>query len=126
MFLSRLDLRPEHEEGEGAGDENADAPPLGADVTEAGSTSNLNASRRRSRLFDLTRLRHASVEERIEALRRIRTEQRSGSAASNEEDRQGRARLSDRLRDRFRVRTRTAQRSSERSASALTEPPHNN
>lgn len=104
--LSRLDLRPSQDEGGDVGnegDENSESPPLGADAGEAGDHA--NSSRRRSRFFDLARLRYAPVEERIEALRQLRTEQHQGLA----EDGHGRAKLSDRLRDRFRIRTRAAQ-----------------
>lgn len=114
---SRLDLRPE--QGEGGDDErneNSEAPPLGADVNDNAESS--NSSRRRSRLFDLHRLRHATVEERIEVLRRYRTEQRSGSSASNEDEGRDRSGLTNRLRDRFRIRTRAVQRSSERTGSS--------
>lgn len=124
-FTSRLDLRPEHDGAEHTGGDNTDAPPLGAEVNEAGDPS--NSSRRRSRFFDLARLRHATVEERIEALRRIRlSEQRSGSSASNDEESQGRAKLSDRLRDRFHVRTRAAHRSSEQASSVSAAPADTN
>ncbi|KAK7740239.1 hypothetical protein SLS63_001439 [Diaporthe eres] len=115
--LCRLDLRPE--QGEGGDDErneNSEAPPLGADVNDNAESS--NSSRRRSRLFDLHRLRHATVEERIEVLRRYRTEQRSGSSASNEDEGRDRSGLTNRLRDRFRIRTRAVQRSSERTGSS--------
>lgn len=114
--LCRLDLRPG--QGEGGDDEhdgNIEAPPLGADVNDTGESS--NSSRRRSRLFDLHRLRHATVEERIEVLRRYRTEQRSGSSASNDEEGRDRSRLTNRLREKFRIRTRAVQRSSERTVS---------
>ncbi|KAL1861632.1 hypothetical protein Daus18300_008748 [Diaporthe australafricana] len=107
------------EQAEGGGDEsneNNEAPPLGADINDTAESS--NSSRRRSRLFDLHRLRHAPVEERIEVLRRYRTEQRSGSSASNEEEGRDRSGLTNRLRDRFRIRTRAVQRSSERTGSS--------
>lgn len=114
--LCRLDLRPEQGEGgEDEWNENSEPPPLGADVNDAGEPS--TSSRRRSRLFDLHRLRHATVEERIEVLRRYRTEQRSGSSASNEDEGRDRSGLTNRLRDRFRIRTRAVQRSSERTGS---------
>lgn len=65
--------------------------------------------RRVSRLFDLNRLRHASVEERIEVLRRYRTEQRGeeGAGGDGGDDRSRRARVADKLREKFRIRTRT-------------------
>ncbi|CAN8103801.1 unnamed protein product [Discula destructiva] len=118
--LCRLDLRPEHEDIAPRDEEHLDAPPLGAESNEAGESS--SSSRRRSRFFDLARLRHASVEERLEALRRIRTEQRAGLSASFEEETQGRLKLSDRLRDRFHIRTRTAQRTAEQTRISSTTP----
>jgi hypothetical protein len=58
----------------------------------------------------LNRLRYASVEERIEVLRRYRRESQrqasGGSALDGEDERKQSAKLSNRLRDRFRIRTR--------------------
>lgn len=105
--LCRLDLRPEGEKA--AGSEDAElAPPLAAEGAEAEPSA---SQRRRSRLFDLHRLRHASAEERIEALRRYRSEQQGQPEGSVEreaepDERGRRARLADRLRDRFHIRTR--------------------
>ncbi len=87
-------------------------------------------SRRSSRFLDLHRLRHASIEERIEILRRHRSQQQqqqqrrapsrssggtdgtdgtnttaaTGGGADGEAE--GRRRLADRLRERFHIRTR--------------------
>ncbi|KUI60672.1 E3 ubiquitin-protein ligase RNF13 [Cytospora mali] len=108
--LCRLDLRPDQGEGgEGGNMGREEAPPLGADHEGVDSS---HTSRRRSRLFELHRLRHATAEERIEALRRYRSEQRQGATGSIEDESHTRARLTDRLRDRFHIRTRTAQHSS--------------
>lgn len=109
VVTSRLDLRPEEGEGEGGETEHDGATQLGVDM-EVGELS--RATHRRSVLFELRRLRHATVEERIEALRRYQTEQRQGSSRSNEEESHSRARLTDRLKDRFHIRTRAGQRSS--------------
>ncbi|KAK1827592.1 hypothetical protein QBC39DRAFT_174779 [Podospora conica] len=103
--LCRLDLRPE-KTADGGPDE---PPPLAADFDDASSA---RGDRRRSstpRILDLHRLRHASVEERIEILRRHRSQQQEQVSAEpeSEEQRGRRARLADRLRDTFRVRTRT-------------------
>lgn len=84
------------------------SPPLGAEGNEAAG-DHASTTRRRSRLFELARLRHASVEERLEALRRIRTEQGAGATGSSEEENQHRAKLSKRLRDKFHVKTGAAQ-----------------
>ncbi|KAK0706838.1 hypothetical protein B0T26DRAFT_743973 [Lasiosphaeria miniovina] len=126
--LCRLDLRPQ---GQDASDTMEDsgqlAPPLAGDLAEPEAGSNGGSTtppRRRSRLLDLHssrlldlhRLRHASVEERIEILRRHRSQQQQASAVSEQQqspgdgdadERSRRARLADRLRDKFRIRTRT-------------------
>ncbi|KAK3683572.1 hypothetical protein B0T22DRAFT_252088 [Podospora appendiculata] len=125
--LCRLDLRPQGENTE-ASTANSDtlpqlAPPLAADFTDheeaSGSGSQQQQRRRSSRLLDLHRLRHASVEERIEILRRHRSQQQASAATQQhqqqqphaegaESDERGRrARLTDRLRVKFRIRTRT-------------------
>ncbi|KAI1805741.1 hypothetical protein F4811DRAFT_560952 [Daldinia bambusicola] len=107
--LCRLDLRP-HEEGEGDNDgiwpsihpdpvnnnpvDSHLAPPP-EDEVEA------SQRRRRSRLLDWNRLRHATVDERIQALRQYR--QTQGVTA---EDQNRHAKLSDRLREKFHIRTR--------------------
>ncbi|KAK0704975.1 hypothetical protein B0H67DRAFT_366801 [Lasiosphaeris hirsuta] len=110
--LCRLDLRPA---GEKVGTDNAEdplqqPPPLSAyDAEEAGAPS--RERRRSSRILDLHRLRQATVEERIEILRRHRSQQQasttSQSSEGDSEERGRRARLADRLRDTFRIRTRT-------------------
>ncbi|KAK3988128.1 hypothetical protein QBC44DRAFT_309664 [Cladorrhinum sp. PSN332] len=111
--LCRLDLRAQSEQG----GSNADdlAPPLAGEWSEGGATSSATATttqqRRRSyRLLDLHRLRQASVEERIEILRRHRSQQQELTAAAtateSEEQRGRRASLADRLKDKFRIRTR--------------------
>lgn len=106
---SRLDLRPQSEQGEDL------APPLSdvwnGDLEGSASTSTTIQQRRRSyRLLDLHRLRQATVEERIEILRRHRSQQQeresATAAADSDEQRSRRASLADRLKDKFRVRTR--------------------
>ncbi|KAL1876913.1 hypothetical protein VTK73DRAFT_8990 [Phialemonium thermophilum] len=118
--LCRLDLRPRDGDPESA--TNVDEltqlpPPLEVDGGDAAS-NNHSQRRRSSRLLDLHRLRHASVEERIEILRRHRSQQQQSavtaatgvsdreSSSADLSDRHGRARLADRLRERFRIRTR--------------------
>ncbi|KXX73428.1 E3 ubiquitin-protein ligase SDIR1 [Madurella mycetomatis] len=134
--LCRLDLRPHDEQSTSASSDSDDNPlqlPPPLSITEwqdpaaapnpTTTTSNTTMMttqqqqqrRRSSRFLDLHRLRNASVEERIEILRRHRSQQqhqRRESAASGgdeTEEQRGRraARLADRLRERFRVRTRT-------------------
>ncbi|KAG7108486.1 hypothetical protein HYQ44_012460 [Verticillium longisporum] len=61
-------------------------------------------------LLDLNRLRNASVEERMQALRDYRREQRAHAApegsSEHEVDARGRrAKLADKLRDKFKIRT---------------------
>jgi hypothetical protein len=122
---SRHDLRPDTaanaEAGE-AGPTGNDglSPPLnevGDDApqgSEEATDDPTNARhRRRSRLLDLTRLRHAPPDERIAALRQLREQSRAegeptvGEAAEDPVAQQTRrTRLTNRLRDRFRVRTR--------------------
>lgn len=117
LLNSRLDLRPRREDG--SIDESSDgeslAPPLGSDGQDSDSGSQ---RRRASRLLDLGRLRHASAEERILALRQYRTEQRARNQHRGSDDDtetttsvtdpdtgRRRVKLSDRLRDKFRIRT---------------------
>ncbi|OAA66470.1 ring finger domain protein [Niveomyces insectorum RCEF 264] len=132
--LCRLDLRPDRGATDGAGASDSSQahmpPPLDADEAGLASAESYGAAghrRRSSRLFDLNRLRHASVEERIEALRRYRVENQAESqaeahdatSAHGSEDEQNRsAKLTKRLRDKFRIRTRAqSPESSRRSRS---------
>ncbi|CAK7216905.1 hypothetical protein SBRCBS47491_002982 [Sporothrix bragantina] len=133
--LCRLDLRPNDGETDSVAAEGdaSMAPPLDAEASTSAAVAATDASsadasgagnRRRTRLFDLHRLRHATAEERIEALRRYRAENQaengvdagaetgfSGSTANGEED-HNHERLSRRLRDKFRIRTRAQSPSS--------------
>ena len=111
---SRLDLRPGGKGGEmsttstvSTVEEAYFPPPLDLDGHDSDESS--THRRRVSRLFDVNRLRHASVEERIEALRQLRTEQQAEGSTSDvgAEERSRRARVTDKLRDKFRIRTRT-------------------
>ncbi|KAK4240286.1 hypothetical protein C8A03DRAFT_13378 [Achaetomium macrosporum] len=132
--LCRLDLRPHNEE---TADPNNDpflrSPPLAAaenwnahgdgsnntDHHSGSAATNSSQERRRSsRFLDLHRLRHASIEERIEILRRHRShhqrQQQQRESAQHavdgngeaEDQRGRRARLSDRLKEWFHIRTR--------------------
>ncbi|GAB1312989.1 Receptor-like proteiny region, transmembrane domain-and RING domain-containing protein 2 [Madurella fahalii] len=128
--LCRLDLRPQDEQSTSASsdpDENPLQLPPPLSITEwqdptavpnstnTATTATQQQRRRSSRFLDLHRLRNASVEERIEILRRHRSQQQqqqresSGSGGGETEEQRGRraARLADRLRERFRIRTRT-------------------
>lgn len=110
--LCRLDLHPPKsidDDDDDDGDSAQLPPPLGADPGFEGSARGANRENQRHlRFFDLSRLRHASTEERIEVLRRYRTESREGlpSHADAEEERSRTSQLSARLRERFRVLTR--------------------
>lgn len=117
--LCRIDLNPggsteTAEDGE-AGHEEGEATLQTVDAIE--SSPNQNNTNRHSRgltgyLSDIRGARNAPVEERIEALRRLREsqqqrQQNGDDAAAAAEDTQGRRRhLAMRLRDRFRIRTR--------------------
>ncbi|CAF3502235.1 hypothetical protein SNK03_000398 [Fusarium graminearum] len=115
--LCRYDLRPGKgaapEEGD-AGDSSSLPPPL---VLEEGAENDAPQSSHRnrlSRLFDINRLREGTVEEQMDALRRMRTvanenehqERASVGEAIDGESRGQSARFAARLRDKFRIRTR--------------------
>ncbi|KAI0806494.1 hypothetical protein GGR55DRAFT_210897 [Xylaria sp. FL0064] len=119
--LCRLDLRPPEEiEGEENGDAastqdatvTADghlAPPTGTHQDNAPESTGAGEEthrRRRSRLFDWNRLRHASVDERLHALRQYRQSQQASDLASSAADDERRhSRLTGRLRERFHLRS---------------------
>ena len=141
IVSSRLDLRPQPEaDGEGDigdesltslrdGDESASSPdpaststsaPAESDVEMTGAhlganlNVNQNQRRRRSRFLpDWNRLRHASVDERIQALRQYRQSEQqeaadatAGSSDSpGTNDRTGHTKLTSRLREKFRILT---------------------
>lgn len=106
---SRLDLRPGYTAHSISSEHNENlAPPLALGEEDHEVTS-VHHGNRLSRLFDVNRLRHAPVEERIEALRQIRahTEHQEISAPeATVTDRPHAAKLTDKLKDKFRIRTR--------------------
>ena len=107
-FLLALPLAASPEWNEHHADEAEAAP----STAPSNATTITNQRRRSSRLLDLHRLRHASVEERIEILRLHRSQQQQRElglvgGGESEEQRGRRARLADRLLVRLRVRTRT-------------------
>ncbi|PYH47630.1 RING-H2 finger protein [Aspergillus saccharolyticus JOP 1030-1] len=118
--LCRIDLnpaQPEGEEGQGAGDSHAETSPEMATSTPAAPEGNSHQHRHRRlssylhHTLNARRMRDASVEERLAALRSVREEttrqdSSSGPAEENDEHRRRRNGLTKRLRDRFRVRTR--------------------
>ncbi|KAI0552723.1 hypothetical protein F4679DRAFT_47236 [Xylaria curta] len=129
--LCRLDLRPpediEREENEAAAAapdaatattasaQGTLAPPAETDQTAAGETSH---RRRRSRLLDWNRLRHASVDERLQALRQYRQSQQG----SDPDDERRHSRLTDRLRERFHIRNESRSESRSNAAAPATTP----
>ncbi|KAK5629341.1 hypothetical protein RRF57_005056 [Xylaria bambusicola] len=128
----RLDLRPPEDiEGEEDGASTTqDAAPTAngllappADTHEDNAPESAAAGeethrRRRSRLFDWNRLRHASVDERLQALRQYRQSQQASDQASGAADDERRhSRLTDRLRERLHIRSES------RSNATTPEPP---
>ncbi|RCI16378.1 hypothetical protein L249_2454, partial [Ophiocordyceps polyrhachis-furcata BCC 54312] len=103
----RLDLRPGHDSagnGSPADDGEFLAPPLALEAEDGGGGGVRNSHGNRfSRLLDVNRLRQASVEERMEALRQMRTRNDEDWAAGRRAQGQS---LTEKLKDRFRVRTR--------------------
>ncbi|RAH67529.1 RING-H2 finger protein [Aspergillus aculeatinus CBS 121060] len=118
--LCRIDLnpaQPEGEEGPGTGDSHAETAPEAASSTPTAPEGNSHQHRHRRlssylhNTLNARRMRDASVEERLAALRSVReeaTRQDSSSDPTEESDehRRRRSGLTRRLRERFRVRTR--------------------
>ncbi|KAG5937345.1 hypothetical protein E4U53_000022 [Claviceps sorghi] len=108
--LCRLDLRPGHSTHSESSEQGANlAPPLALEE-EDHESSCVHHGHRLSRLFDLNRLRHAPVEERIEALRQIRAHtqhQEENAQGATATGRPHAAKLTDKLKDKFRIRTRS-------------------
>ncbi|KAH7321104.1 hypothetical protein B0I35DRAFT_408100 [Stachybotrys elegans] len=115
--LCRLDLRPNRGDAvAGQTEEGSPLPPPLAMEGEYPSTAHRN---RISRFLDIHRLRQASVETQMAALRQMQAERgaRHDPAAEagqeqvpDVEDGRQRARFAKRLRDRFRIRTRAQSR----------------
>ncbi|UKZ80449.1 hypothetical protein TrVFT333_008210 [Trichoderma virens FT-333] len=122
--LCRLDLRPEAETHEGdiglatalnrgPGDRNSTLPPPLALEGEDGEGSHAHHRHRISRFFDVNRLRQATAEEQIEALRQMRSTRHNdteapeaGAVHDAERERGQRAHLTAKLKEKFRIRTR--------------------
>ncbi|RFU76871.1 ring finger domain-containing [Trichoderma arundinaceum] len=113
--LCRLDLRPEAAEKNDrpASDRNSTLPPPLVLEGEDGEGSHTHHRHRISRFFDINRLRQATAEEQIEALRQMRSTRQDDSEAPEgdgiqdaEGDRGHRAHLSAKLKEKFRIRTR--------------------
>ena len=117
---SRLDLRPGHDNSDnrnltGEDGETSLPPPLAWELSDNESVPAPNRNRL-SRLFDVNRLRQASVEEQMEVLRRLRDELNNQEAAelhndqssnADVEDRNQGARFAAKLKERFRIMTKS-------------------
>ncbi|KAG5921367.1 hypothetical protein E4U42_005874 [Claviceps africana] len=108
--LCRLDLRPGRSTHSESSEHSGNlAPPLALEE-EDHESSFVHHGNRLSRLLDLNRLRHAPVEERIEALRQIRVhaqhQEEANAEGATATGRSHAARLTDKLKDKFRIRTR--------------------
>ncbi|KAE8134916.1 hypothetical protein BDV38DRAFT_273139 [Aspergillus pseudotamarii] len=121
--LCRIDLNPAQPEGENEnqeGENNTEAPQEGT-AEPAAEESHHRHRRLTSYLhgtLNARRMREATVEERLAALRSVREENRN--SIENEEEQQRRGRLTSRLRDRFRIRTRRHGDDGEQQPSAST------
>ncbi|XXG97063.1 hypothetical protein Hte_003357 [Hypoxylon texense] len=105
--LCRLDLRP-HGDDESAAN-RPDGPVDRLSSPSPDEEGDAAQRRRLSRLLDWNRLRHASVDERIQALRQYRQSQGVTAGESNgdsDEEQNRHTKLSDRLREKFHIRTR--------------------
>ncbi|KAL5365191.1 hypothetical protein BJX96DRAFT_179617 [Aspergillus floccosus] len=107
--LCRIDLNPPQAEGETEQDETdtANAP---TESHREGTPDHTTGHRRRLSNYlhgplNARRMRDASVEERLAALRSVREETTTNPPAATEEADRRRSRLTQRLRDRFRIRT---------------------
>ncbi|KAI1506551.1 hypothetical protein F5X99DRAFT_7607 [Biscogniauxia marginata] len=127
--LCRLDLRPQEEAGDGEAGQDVlvdgqQTPPAGGQhgttpdslqvpVDGDGLDADNAQRRRRSRLLDWNRLRHASVDERIQALRQYRQSQQDGGA----DDEHRHSRITERMRERLHLRARAPSPGTTRSTS---------
>ncbi|KAF7717328.1 Uncharacterized protein PECH_002022 [Penicillium ucsense] len=114
--LCRIDLNPpKPEENAESGAENADGqttePPADGSngpAAAAGAQQNRHSRRLSNYLhgpLNARRMRNATVEERLDALRRVREANQGGATADLDSSQRNRNRLSSRLRERFRIRT---------------------
>ncbi|KAL3470164.1 hypothetical protein BJX99DRAFT_56453 [Aspergillus californicus] len=126
--LCRIDLNPPKTEGEEETQEGENRPEE-QDITAAQQPGEETPTHRHRRLSNLIhgplnarRMRDASVEERLAALRSVREEaNREAEAESGSDEQQNRRhRLTARFRDRFRIRTRAHGDDSNNNASSST------
>ena len=117
--LCRIDLNPpkaeENAEQEGETTEHAEETPADNAAAPTGATAATTdpSQTRHSRItnylhgpLNARRMRNATVEERLAALRHVRETSQGNAALEEEGARPNRNRLTTRLRDRFRIRTR--------------------
>ncbi|KKK15184.1 hypothetical protein ARAM_007612 [Aspergillus rambellii] len=113
--LCRIDLNPPQAGGEDETEGTEGAAETAHDSTSERPTEEAPHHRHRRissylhSTLNARRMRDASVEERLAALRSVREESSRGQPGSGEEtaaEQRRRSRLSARLRDRFRIRTR--------------------
>lgn len=122
-FCSRIDLNPPQQEGEEEQDLGDGQPETAEGAAEAATESGHGRHRRISNYLHGTlnarRMRDASVEERLAALRSVREEANREEAAdeADEQRMRRRSRLTTRLREKFRVRTRAHGEAVESSSS---------
>ncbi|BCS18310.1 RING-H2 finger protein [Aspergillus puulaauensis] len=134
--LCRIDLNPSQPEGEGEnqeGETNAEGQQQD-EITNNNDNNNNQTEetqphrhRRISSYLHSTlnarRMRDASVEERLAALRSVREEaNRDQEIETENEERRRRNRLSTRLRERFRIRTRAHGTAADESGAATPAP----
>lgn len=104
---SRIDLNPSKEEGQDAQETENPAEPQEPEPEAAQPRQPRRLTGYLQSTLNARRMRDATVEERLAALRSVREEAHRESVEGNEEaEERRRTRLSTRLRDRFRIRTR--------------------
>lgn len=103
---SRIDLNPPQNEQQGE-EQGTDSHPQTRDPTPERQTRQRRLTGYFSSTLNARRMREATVEERLAALRTVREEARTSGEADEADEQRQRNRLSTRLRERFRIRTRT-------------------
>lgn len=110
---SRIDLNPpktgENGDQEEENAENTEETPVDGAASSTAEGTHARHSRITNYLhgpLNARRMRHATVEERLAALRQVRQTSQGGAILEENETRPNRSRLTTRLRERFRIRTR--------------------
>ncbi|BCR88126.1 RING-H2 finger protein [Aspergillus chevalieri] len=104
--LCRIDLNPPQEEQQEE-EQGTDSHPQTRDPTPERQTRQRRLTGYFSSTLNARRMREATVEERLAALRTVREEARTSGEVDDADEQRQRNRLSTRLRERFRIRTRT-------------------